>query len=475
MKRSELIFNVVSIPVDIVSLFVAGLASFYIRLKVRAYIPIVYHLDLHEYIKVIAISIPLLLLLFVFAGLYNLRGTRKFATELQKITSAVSIGLLIFIIIFFFNQRVFPSRFIVLASWLLAIIIVVIGRFILKKIQGFYLNRGLGLHRLVIINGPGSEVSVINAFKNKKQFGYNVIAELEGDSGLIPELERLYRESGLEEILQANPNLSQSVNFQLVQFARNKGLVFNYIPHLYEVQNNAIDTETVQGIPVISLKNTPLDGWGKVVKRIFDIIASTICIIITLPVFIIIAILIKLDSPGKIMYAVPRGGHKKDFIFFKFRSMYTHLSDGDGYGGTDAYKFRLELWKVNARGGAQGPFLKIKDDPRVTRVGKFLRKTKLDELPQFLNVLKGDMSMIGPRAHVIDEVERYRDMHRRLFTIKPGIFGLAQIAQLSWPDLPFEEEVRLNTYYIENWTLWLDIKILAKSAYYLFFSKRVDY
>ena len=107
-----------------------------------------------------------------------------------------------------------------------------------------------------------------------------------------------------------------------------------------------------------------------------------------------------------------------------------------------------------------------------SRVGRFLRRSKLDEIPQFWNVFRGDMSMVGPRAHVLDEVERYRSRYRRMFSIKPGIFGLSQIAQVSWPDLTFEEEIKLNTFYIENWSLWLDIKILAKSFWLLFFAKK---
>jgi lipopolysaccharide/colanic/teichoic acid biosynthesis glycosyltransferase len=152
--------------------------------------------------------------------------------------------------------------------------------------------------------------------------------------------------------------------------------------------------------------------------------------------------------------------------------MFKHLSVGEDFGGQEAEKIRLELWKKNDRGGESGPFLKIKDDPRVTKVGKFLRRSKLDEIPQFWNVLKGDMSMVGPRAHVLDEVGKYRDRYPRMFSIKPGIFGLSQIAQVSWPDLPFDEEIRLNTFYIENWSLWLDIKILAKSFWLLFFAKK---
>ncbi|MEK7161516.1 MAG: sugar transferase, partial [Patescibacteria group bacterium] len=142
------------------------------------------------------------------------------------------------------------------------------------------------------------------------------------------------------------------------------------------------------------------------------------------------------------------------------------------FGGVQAEKIRQELWHTNDRGGENGPFLKIKDDPRVTKVGRFLRRSKLDEIPQFWNVLKGDMSMVGPRAHVLDEVEKYRARYPRMFSIKPGIFGLSQIAQVAWPDLPFEEEIRLNTFYIENWSLWLDIKILAKTFWLLFFAKK---
>ncbi len=183
---------------------------------------------------------------------------------------------------------------------------------------------------------------------------------------------------------------------------------------------------------------------------------------------------IKFDSKGKVIYAAPRGGRGKDFPFYKFRSMYSHLSVGQGYGGDEAERVRQELWQTNDRGGADGPFLKIKHDPRVTPVGKFLRKSKLDELPQFWNVLKGDMSMVGPRAHVIDEVERYRNRYRRMFSIKPGIFGISQLAQMSWPDLLFEEEIRLNTYYIENWSLWWDVKILVKTFYMLFFATKPE-
>ena len=145
--------------------------------------------------------------------------------------------------------------------------------------------------------------------------------------------------------------------------------------------------------------------------------------------------------------------------------MFQELSVGEEYGGSKAENMRQELWKVNAR---HGPFLKVRNDPRVTRLGRVLRATKLDELPQLLNVLRGEMSLVGPRAHVIEEVELYREKYRRQFTIKPGLTGLTQIAQAREPDLPFEEEIRLNTFYIENWSFALDLKIILNTLLVLF-------
>ncbi len=478
MKKTELVFNLVSIPVDAIMLLCAGIVSFYLRQQTMIISkPIIYQLQLHDFLVTTNKIVPFLILIFAMLGLYNLRGTRKFQDEFGRIVVGVSLGLLIVMLLFFFDQTIFPSRFIILATWALGILFVIFGRLVLRGIQTLLFLRNIGLHRLVIINGYENNASVIESVYKNKAYGYEVSAELKFTDGTLDELEQLYVQQRIDEIIQANPTLGDEVNLKLVQFARNKGLSFSFVPNLFEVQRNSVEMYNLQGIPVIALKNTPLDGWGQVAKRIFDVIASLICLVLTLPFFIIISLAIKIDSRGKIIYAALRGGRGRDFNFYKFRTMYTHLSVGAEYGGSQAEEVRQQLWKINSRGGASGPFLKIKDDPRVTKVGRFLRKTKLDEIPQFWNVLKGDMSMVGPRAHVLDEVDRYRNRYRRMFSIKPGIFGMSQIAQVSWPDLPFEEEIRQNTYYIENWSLWLDIKILAKSFYLLLFGakSREDY
>ncbi len=473
MKKSELAFNLLSIPVDALMLLLAEVASFYLRLQPSIISkPIIYQLSFGQFLGFAGYIIPILLLVFAFLGLYNLKGARRLWQEISRVTVGISLGLLVIILLFFFDQSIFPSRFIILASWALGILFVVFGRVLIKLLQKWTFAKGFGLHRLVIINGDSGTAAVIEKIYSDKSLGFRVVKELPSGSGLAERLDDVYSQAGIDEILQANPGLSEEENLKLVQFARNKGLAFAFVPNLFEVQKNAIETANLGGFPVIVLKNTPLDGWGKVVKRMLDVVVAAICLALTSPFFLLIAIAIKLDSPGRIIYAAMRGGRGRDFRFFKFRSMYSHLSVGEKYGGDEAEKVRQELWQKNDRGGKDAPFLKIKHDPRVTRVGRFLRRTKLDEIPQFWNVLIGDMSMVGPRAHVLDEVERYRSRYRRMFSIKPGIFGLSQIAQVSWPDLPFEEEIKLNTFYIENWSLWLDLKILIKSFWLLFFSKK---
>jgi exopolysaccharide biosynthesis polyprenyl glycosylphosphotransferase len=473
MKKTELIFNLISIPVDAIFLLLAGIVSFHLRQQSTTIVgPIIYRLDFGQFLSLVYKIIPALILIFALLGLYNLKGTRKFIQELGRIIVGESLGLLLVILLFFFNQSIFPSRFIILATWGLGIVFVVFGRLILKQIQTFLFKRDFGLHKLVIINGPKQELEVIeNIFKNREH-GYKITGDFEYSENTIGDLEFLYSKGIVDEILQANPNLADEANLKLVQFARNKGLKFSFVPNLFEVQRNIVETDNLNGIPLISLKNTPLDGWGKVVKRILDVVLSGACLIVTSPIFLVIWLAIKFDSPGKVIYSANRSGRGKDFKCYKFRSMFSHLSVGENYGGVEAEEIRKSLWQKNNRGGEGAPFLKIKDDPRVTKVGRFLRKTKLDEIPQFWNVLKGDMSMVGPRAHVLDEVQRYRNRYQRMFSIKPGIFGTSQIAQMSWPDLPFEEEIRLNTFYIENWSLWLDIKILAESFYLLFFDPK---
>ncbi len=473
MKKSELLFNLLSIPLDTLALIGAGIVAYQLRYQTDSWVgPVLFELSLPDFLGILIRATPIVLLIFALLGLYSLKGTRRLWTEWSKVSIGLSLAAFLTVILFFFDQSIFPSRFIILAVWLLSIVFVLAGRLILKLVQQSMFAKGYGLHRLALINGSGTEAQVIRDLLKDPRHGYTVVAELSNNQQVLDSLSKLYQEQKFDEIVQTNHNTSAQDNLALVAFARQYGLQFSFVPNLFEVQRNIIELNNLQGIPIIGLKNTPLDGWGKLIKRIADIIISVICLILTAPLMLILAMAITLDSKGPVIYSSIRCGQNgRPFKFYKFRSMFAHLSIGDKYGKEEAQALLEELIQA-AEEKRDGPLFKIKDDPRVTKMGRFLRRTKLDEIPQFWNVLKGDMSMVGPRPHLPEQVEQYQATNGRVLTIKPGIFGFTQIAQTSWPTLPFEEEIRLDTYYIENWSLWVDFQILAKSFLILFWEKK---
>jgi lipopolysaccharide/colanic/teichoic acid biosynthesis glycosyltransferase len=217
-----------------------------------------------------------------------------------------------------------------------------------------------------------------------------------------------------------------------------------------------VELNTFDGAPIIEIKRTSLDGWGKIIKRAVDIFGSLVGLIILSPFFLITALIIKIDSSGPVFVKLKRISQKQNFYLYKFRSMIKN-----------AEELKKEILDKNERNG--GPLFKIKNDPRITRFGRLLRKYRIDESPQLLNVLKGEMSLVGPRPHQPDEIAQYAKHHKKVLLIKPGITGMAQISGSS--DLPFEEEVKLDTYYIENWSLMKDIYILLKTLIVLFRDK----
>jgi len=217
------------------------------------------------------------------------------------------------------------------------------------------------------------------------------------------------------------------------------------------------EVSDLAGIPIVEVKKTTLDGWGRIWKRLFDIFGSALLIILFSPILLLVALAIKLDSRGPVFFSkrddgsfvtrVGEGG--RPFHYFKFRSMIVN---------SDSMRYK-ELADKNLR--TDGPLVKIKDDPRVTGVGKLIRRWSLDELPELFLVFIGKMSLVGPRPHLPEEVAKYEHHHKKTLTVKPGITGMAQVSGRS--DLLFEEEVKLDVYYLENWSLLLDISILLKT------------
>ncbi|HEX5429832.1 MAG TPA: sugar transferase [Patescibacteria group bacterium] len=474
MKKSELLFNLISIFVDWAMIMAAGFAAFSLRFRIVSLRPILYELTLHSYLELLLLVSPILLALMALAGLYNLKGTRRITAELTRIFFSISSGLLIVVILFFFNETVFPSRFIILVSWGLIIVLISLGRIILRLMQIRMLKQGIGLHKLVIIaSRDHADTELIKEIQNRRELGYQVVGTVISDTprqSLVANLESLRVESGIDELLQADPQLPQEMSTSILRFCRDYGILYNFVPNIFETATTNVAVEAISGIPVISLKATPLEGWGQVVKRLIDVVVSFFGLIILSPVFLVTSIIIKLTSKGPVFFHQPRAVGLGEFECYKFRTMYYEMSEGTPTGD----KLREQIESQNSR---KGPYVKIKNDPRVTPFGRFMRRTKLDELPQLWHILRGQMSLVGPRVHMVKEVDHFRNDYKRLFVLKPGATGLTQIIQATDnPEISWEEEIRLDEFYIENWSLWLDLWIIYKTFLILLGHRpKVDY
>lgn len=457
MKRSEIAFGLIRIPTDFFMTLLAFMVAYQLRTTADFIPSINVPFDtttfpsLGEYTSFSISAAQVLVIIFALRKAYSLKHTFRIGQEYRQIIINCTIWLMA-IIAYFFLIRSFPySRLALLYTWILAIAFIAIGRTIIRAIQHFALQAGIGKKPLLFIGNNAITEKLTQAFK--KNISYKIIGSIEN----IHELPDILKKHHIEEIIQTKTNLTHKESEELLAFCREHHISFNFVPDILELQQANIETETWADIPVIKLKPTPLEGWGKVGKRTFDIVCSILGLIILSPVFLIVAIAIKLDSKGTVFFKLLDDGsrvkrvgeHGRLFNFYKFRSMHPN---------THNLRY-TQLADKNTR--TDSPLVKIKNDPRITRVGKFLRKTSIDELPQLFNVLKGEMSLVGPRPHLPEEVEKYQKHHKFVLEIKPGITGLAQIGGRS--DLNFEEEVRLDTFYIEHWSLWMDIKILIKT------------
>ncbi len=473
MKKSELVFAAVQVPLDFLMLILAAGSAYYIRFS-SAYTelrPVIYDLPFKEYFAILLPVAVGWIIIFAFAGLYKIKNTRRIIDEFSKVVLACSTSVMAVIIYIFLKRELFSSRFVVLASWIFAIIFVFLGRLFIIYIQRLFLKKGVGLNKIILVGNSKTSEIIKNEFENHPSFGYKIIAEFENFNEAM--MEKIILENEVDEIIQTDQNMGKNEIMDLLDFATYHQLGFKYAADLFGAAAIQRDVSTIADIPIIEIKRTPLDGWGKIIKRFCDVAGACFFIIIFSPVMIATAIAVKLDSKGPVFYLDYRYGQKfNKFIFYKFRSMRAQLCDGEGPSATKEGNAML-LKLVNGAGNTRvGPLHKIKDDPRITRVGKFIRKYSLDEFPQFFNVLKGDLSLVGPRPHMSIEVKNYEKHHKRLFEIKPGITGLAQISGRS--DLNFEDEVKLDTYYIENWSLKMDLMILLKTPLTLFSNRKAE-
>ena len=463
MKRLELFFTFLLIPIDYIMVLGAGMTVYFLRFQsfVTDVRPVVFELSSGEYLQIISIVALLWLPAFALAGMYNLAAERKHIEELGKVFLGCTTGLIVIVFIIFFRHELFGSRFIVLFGWVLSIVFVYLGRLIIRYIQRNLFKKGKGIKRVVIIGQERNARSFIKYIKNDLKSGYKIVRHINQiDKASIGLLANIAKNKSADMIIETDPEISRSDLNYLWRFCQENHLDFSYVADTFEARVGNVKTMELGGVVVLFIKRTPLDGWGRIVKRIIDIVFSLAIIILISPLGFLISLIIKLTSKGSVLVALKRVGESGEmFNLYKFRSMVA-----------DAHYMKEDLKKFNERG--DGPLFKIKDDPRVTKPGKFLRKYSLDELPNFFNVLRGEMSVVGPRPHEPGEVSNYKNEQKRLLTIKPGVTGLAQISGRS--DLSFEEEAKLDMFYIESWNLWQDLKIILRTVWVIINGKNAS-
>ncbi len=445
MKKPEIILRLLRIPFDFFAVLGAFVLAYFWRTRpdlipgVSLASPVL--LPFPDYLSFSLQAAVLVVLIFAWERLYSLKKSYRFRKELRRMITLTGAAFTVIILYFFLAGVQFFSRFILGAAFVLALVFMLLHRFLLRRVQFFLWKRGISCRRIVFL-GEGKVLEELSAIW-KNALGFEIVGKFSRDITL-ESLESFVKTNEIDEVVQVAEIKDAE---HIVEFCQLNGIDYRFVPSLLEVQRTNTEIDFVQEIPIITLRPSRIDWWARVIKRSFDTALAFLALVLLSPVFLVISLLIKLQDRGPVFYKSPRVSRQRNFLMWKFRSMVIAADD-----------MKQELLAQNRR---DGPLFKIQDDPRVTRFGKLLRKTSLDELPQLWNVLKGDLSLVGPRAHMPEEIAQYENHHRKVLAVKAGVTGLAQISGRS--KLSFEEEVKLDVYYLENWSLWLDIKILIQT------------
>lgn len=396
----------------------------------------------------------------VYTGWLYQRGMFKWNRDIKLVDDTIIAGkavafsfLIALGLIFFLKTSIIYSRVLILVLAILMVLSFLLSRF-LRLGALLLLKRTSHYDKNVLIIGAGRVGEQIrdnlNANKSSRSRFIGFLDDYKKGHqilGSIPNIEELVQKHKIHEIYITIPSERGVIN-QLIASVRKYDVQIKIIPELFELVTSSVSFDHAFDYPCIEIVRTPLRGLNWFMKRSADFIVSAIGILMISPILLIIAAAIKLDSKGPLLIKQKRiGKNGAPFHMLKFRSMVAN-----------AEALKASLADQNE---ADGPVFKIKNDPRITRVGRFIRKYSLDELPQLFNVLAGQMSLVGPRPPLPNEVEQYSDYQWRRFDVRPGITGLWQVSGRS--DLPFEEWVKLDIYYIERWSLSLEFKILLKT------------
>jgi exopolysaccharide biosynthesis polyprenyl glycosylphosphotransferase len=417
------------------------------------------------YRSFLAISLTLTVLLlgiYKLSGLYNQPRRASLFEEVYLLVTGTATGIIfmVFVIVFFFRPFFF-SRLVFFYAGVLIVLLLGVSRVVKRMVRNYLRKRGLGVDRLLIVGAGEVGRTVMRNVVAHPSLGYHVVGFVDDDPdkgktdigrfkalGSTVNIPRLVKELAIDEVIVTLPWMYHRKIVSIIAQCERERVRARIVPDIFQMTLSHLDVEDLGGIPMIGVREISISSGAMLLKRTIDIVVSLVGLILFFPLFLVIAIAIRIDSPGPVVFRQIRVGKDEQlFACYKFRSMHQ---------GAEREQERLMTSNE-----ADGVFFKIRNDPRVTSVGRFLRRTSLDELPQLVNVLTGHMSVVGPRPAPPWEVQRYQPWHKRRLEVAPGITGLWQVSGRS--ELTFDEMVLLDLYYIENWSPAMDLQIMLRT------------
>lgn len=460
-NNASLVYALLLIIGDFTALLAAFSLAYIFRVKLDER-SLIFQIAAWDYFKALATVLPLWIAVHGFIGLYNQGVFEKRFVELGRLIVGSIMGILVIIgYDFVSDSKLFPARLIPVYGFVLGFSFLFLFRSIIKIIRRILFRYGIGISNVLIVGNTAASEDMANSVKNTKDTGQKVLALVERKSKSFKyyptfsqAVESLRRP--IHAIIQTELYNSQDKNNEILRYAHEHHASYRFVPGNTDLFVGNITVDLYAGLPVVAVHQTALIGWGRIIKRLFDIIISATMLVILSPIIALIAVSIKvIDPKGGVFFRQKRlTRHNREFSCYKFRTMRQKYS-----GMTPEQAFRLmnkpELIQKYRDNGDY-----ILKDPRVTRLGRFLRSASLDELPQLVNVLRGDISLVGPRALIAQELNAYEKKHA-ILSVKSGLTGLAQISGRR--DIDFNERRRLDVYYVQNWSFWNDLTILLKT------------
>jgi exopolysaccharide biosynthesis polyprenyl glycosylphosphotransferase len=465
-NNASLAYAILLVVGDFLALVAAFSAAYVLRVKFDPRSLIV-QIEAWDYIRAVTTVLPLWILVHAFIGLYSQEIFEKRFAELGRLLVGSVMGILVVLgYDFVSDATLFPARLVPVYGLVLGFSFLVLFRSVLKIFRRMLFRYGFGVSNVIIIGNTEASESMAEAVHNTRSTGQKVLGivgrnvkhfkHLRSFTEAVEELK-----SPIHAIIQTELYKDQDKNNEILRYAHEHHASYRFVPGNTDLFVGNITVDLYAGLPVVAVHQTALIGWGRVVKRLFDLLISSILLIILSPIFVLIALLIKLlDHKGPVFFRQKRlTRFNGEFRVFKFR---THKFALSGLSDRDAFEKlgKPELYEAYKKNG-----FVLENDPRISRIGHFLRRTSFDELPQLLNVFKGDISLVGPRALIAEELNTYEKKHA-ILSVKSGLTGLAQISGRE--DIDFDERRKLDIYYVQNWSFWNDLVILLKTVKVVF-------